>query len=108
MILTCPNCGTQYAVKDGAIPAQGRKVRCASCGQSWHQDPETAEVRSEPVEAPPVPPAEPDVAASDSPYEAIPEPADERHEEETLAEAAMIEPRAGPEAEERAFQESVV
>jgi predicted Zn finger-like uncharacterized protein len=39
MILTCPACGTQYAVKDGAIPAGGRKVRCASCGHSWHQDP---------------------------------------------------------------------
>ena len=40
MILTCPSCGTQYAVKDGAIPAGGRKVRCASCGHSWHQDPD--------------------------------------------------------------------
>lgn len=38
MILTCPSCGTQYAVKDGAIPPGGRKVRCASCGQSWHQE----------------------------------------------------------------------
>lgn len=40
MILTCPSCGTQYAVKDGAIPAEGRKVRCASCGHSWHQHPD--------------------------------------------------------------------
>ena len=39
MILTCPSCGTQYAVKDGAIPAEGRKVRCAPCGHSWHQVP---------------------------------------------------------------------
>ena len=39
MILTCPNCGTQYVVKDGAIPPQGRQVRCASCKHSWHQDP---------------------------------------------------------------------
>jgi predicted Zn finger-like uncharacterized protein len=37
MILTCPSCGTQYAVKDGAIPPEGRKVRCAACGHSWHQ-----------------------------------------------------------------------
>ena len=42
MILTCPNCGTQYVVKDGAIPAQGRQVRCANCKHSWHQDPEAA------------------------------------------------------------------
>ena len=40
MILTCPACGTQYVVKDGAIPPQGRQVRCASCKHSWHQDPE--------------------------------------------------------------------
>jgi len=40
MILTCPSCGTQYAVKDGAIPPEGRKVRCAACGHSWHQAPE--------------------------------------------------------------------
>lgn len=38
MILTCPECGTQYVVKDGAIPAGGRQVRCASCKHSWHQD----------------------------------------------------------------------
>ncbi|MEO5971985.1 MAG: zinc-ribbon domain-containing protein, partial [Sphingomicrobium sp.] len=42
MILTCPACGTQYVVKDGAIPPGGRQVRCASCRHSWHQDPELA------------------------------------------------------------------
>lgn len=40
MILTCPACDTKYVVKDGAIPAGGRQVRCASCKHSWHQDPE--------------------------------------------------------------------
>lgn len=43
MILTCPSCGTQYALKDGAIPPGGRKVRCASCGESWHQEPDGAD-----------------------------------------------------------------
>ena len=79
MILTCPNCGTQYVVKDGAIPPQGRQVRCASCKHSWHQDPEPIETE----------PASPD-------------------EEESLAEATLIEPRSGPEAEERAYEESIV
>ena len=40
MILTCPECSTKYVVKDGAIPAGGRQVRCAACKASWHQDPE--------------------------------------------------------------------
>ncbi len=64
MILTCPACGTKYVVKDGAIPPQGRQVRCASCKHSWHQDPELT--LSEPATTgevdfggPPPPPSEP-------------------------------------------------
>jgi len=74
MILICPACGTQYVVKDGAIPSQGRQVRCASCKHSWHQDPEP-----------------PDLGASEE-------------EIETVAEAALIDPSSGPEAEERAYE----
>ena len=76
MILTCPSCGTQYVVKDGAIPPQGRQVRCASCKHSWHQDAEPAD------EAP--------------------------DDEESIAEALLIEPRSGPEAEERAYEEAAL
>ena len=79
MILTCPNCATQYVVKDGAIPPQGRQVRCANCKHSWHQDPET-------------------VAEAESTAE----------EPETLTEAMVIEPRSGPEAEERAYEEAML
>ena len=75
MILTCPACGTQYAVKDGAIPPQGRQVRCASCKHSWHEQPVEAE-----------------------------DPAPEVPAEESIAEAALIEPRSGPEAEQRAWE----
>lgn len=80
MILSCPSCGTQYVVKDGAIPPVGRQVRCASCKHSWHQDPETAQAG--------------DVTPDDA--------------EETVAESLLIEPRGGPEAEQRAYEEAMV
>lgn len=85
MILTCPNCGTQYVVKDGAIPPQGRQVRCASCKHSWHQQPDGAS-EAESMDLAPEAPAE----------------------DESLAEATMIEPRSGPEAEERAYEEAMI
>lgn len=47
MILTCPACGTQYAVKDGAVPPGGRQVRCAACKHRWHQDPEAGAAEDE-------------------------------------------------------------
>ena len=90
MILTCPNCGTQYVVKDGAIPPQGRQVRCAACKHSWHQEPEESAAE---VEQP-----------------AVPAEAERRSEEqeESVAEATLIDPRSGPEAEERAYEETLV
>lgn len=75
MVLTCPACGTQYVVKDGAIPPQGRQVRCAACKHSWHQDPE---------------------------------PAAFEDEGQTIAEATLIEPRSGPEVEQRAYEAAVL
>lgn len=72
MILTCPACGTQYVVKDGAIPPAGRQVRCASCKHSWHQDPE-AEAEAAPGDDV-MPPAEP--VAAEAP-EAQDQPAEE-------------------------------
>lgn len=50
MIVTCPACRTRYLVDERALGgAAGRTVRCASCGNTWHQ-------RSEPA-APAAPPA---------------------------------------------------
>lgn len=107
MILTCPSCGTQYVVKDDAIPPEGRQVRCAACKHSWHQNPE--EFRGE---------SAPDSAAQEAPATEPPEDAGqtsaaEQAEEtgpgdEGLAEATLIEPRSGPEAEERAYEEAVM
>jgi predicted Zn finger-like uncharacterized protein len=73
MILTCPSCGTQYAVKDGAIPEGGRNVRCAACGHSWHQDPEPAETADVDEAAVPEPaPAPGDPAAAATAFDAAP------------------------------------
>jgi predicted Zn finger-like uncharacterized protein len=116
MILTCPNCSTQYAVGDGAIPPQGRKVRCASCGESWFQEAEQ-EALEEPaagIEGPSDGPVDIDVVVEEtsveeeSPYDSIPEAGADAGEDESFTEAALIEPRTGPEAEERAFEESVL
>jgi len=108
MILTCPNCGTQYVVKDGAIPPEGRQVRCAACKHSWHQDPDLATLPEEGPEAAIAsdPEQEPH---PDGEADAIPE-ADDRapEEDESLSEATLIEPRSGPEAEERAYEEAVI
>lgn len=52
MILTCPACDTKYVVKDSAIPPEGRKVRCASCKHSWHQDPDPTMAEAEEEAAP--------------------------------------------------------
>lgn len=48
MILTCPDCATSYFVSDSSIPAEGRKVRCKSCGHVWKA------VSEEPLDLTPV------------------------------------------------------
>jgi predicted Zn finger-like uncharacterized protein len=56
MILSCPACATRYVLDPASLGADGRKVRCARCGETWYQDP--------PIEAPklalvdPEPPAD--------------------------------------------------
>ena len=67
MILTCPECETQYTVKDGSFDGGERKVRCAKCGHTWMQGPETAEAPSEepPVEEAAAPEPEAEEAGSE-------------------------------------------
>ena len=38
MKITCPNCTTSYQVPDDYIGAEGRSVRCANCGETWHAE----------------------------------------------------------------------
>jgi predicted Zn finger-like uncharacterized protein len=94
MILTCPSCGTQYVVKDGAVPPGGRQVRCASCKHSWHQDPEADQVEEGDVVATPAVESQAELDADE--------------QDESFAGASIIEPRSGPEAEERAYEEAIL
>jgi predicted Zn finger-like uncharacterized protein len=48
MILTCPSCEKHFQVPDGAIGAEGRKVRCSSCRHVWFQEPVTAPEKPKP------------------------------------------------------------
>jgi predicted Zn finger-like uncharacterized protein len=59
MILTCPQCATRYQADGSKFPAAGRSVRCAKCGNVWHQigpvpepDPDAEIFVQEPASAP--------------------------------------------------------
>lgn len=75
MIITCPACRSQFRLPDGALGANGRKLRCSACRHVWFAAPDTAEL--EPADAPPAesPPA--DVPVAPPPPETIRPPATE-------------------------------
>ncbi|WP_157994824.1 zinc-ribbon domain-containing protein [Paracoccus tegillarcae] len=60
--LKCPECGTEYRLAEGAIPAAGRNVECSSCGHVWLQPgnapaPATKAPQATPESAPKTPAA---------------------------------------------------
>ena len=108
MILTCPACATQYRLKDGAIPPEGRQVRCAACKHKWHQD-GAGDAPTEAVDAAPavnpatsdslgIAPPPPSPHDGETPRAAVPEAA---AAEGMIAEEPQPEPLPDvPEAEE--------
>ncbi len=97
MILTCPACGTQYAVKDGSIPEGGRKVRCAACGHSWHQpgSPEEQSFPGEdvvPTPEPAPPPGDPNSPAPFAEADEGPQPTGYDVTEPMAPDAGLAEP----------------
>jgi predicted Zn finger-like uncharacterized protein len=80
MILTCPNCATRFEVNGAAFGDKPRKVRCASCKETWTQEPNVAggaAPAQRPAPAPaPVPAPAPAPAPPPQPVpEPTPEPA---------------------------------
>jgi len=79
MILTCPSCDTRYSVDGTKFPSQGRTVRCAKCGHSWHQAAEAPEpepesvTESAAVPGAAAPAAAPETAVSEPSASAVPD-----------------------------------
>lgn len=93
MILTCPSCRARYEVPDNSVGPGGRKVRCAKCRFSWHQEgTEESLAPGEPVVAPRAPAPEPvvDVTAP-TPPPSPPPPAPEPEPESEVEEDAPPE-----------------
>lgn len=92
MILTCPSCRARYEVPDGSIRPGGRKVRCAKCRFSWHQEgPEESLAPGEP--SAPTRAVEPPVEETMPP----PPPLDAEREPEPEPEVDETEPDTPPE-----------
>lgn len=37
MEIACPNCHARYRIGVDAVPAEGREIACAQCGERWRQ-----------------------------------------------------------------------
>jgi predicted Zn finger-like uncharacterized protein len=102
MILTCPQCQTRYEADASKFAPPGRKVKCAKCGNIWHQEAPAAEPlvvpRAEPIVAPapaPVAEAAPEPEPAPAPQPVI-EPEPQRAAYAPAAERVVERPVAAP------------
>jgi len=77
MLISCPNCGTQFSVPDTALGAKGRTLKCAKCAHKWFQNPVAAEDDFGLDEESFPPPPRPAAAAKKAPPPPPPPPAPE-------------------------------
>jgi predicted Zn finger-like uncharacterized protein len=94
MILTCPQCATRFQADAAKFLPAGRTVKCAKCGEVWHQappretEPETLSVESATQHAEP---ASNEQSTSAQPHSS---PARPRHNDDEPSRAARQAQRA--------------
>lgn len=64
MKIQCPACTTSFLASPKAIGSKGRRVRCARCGEEWHQAPAADAPAPDVIDAA-TPAPEPDVSPND-------------------------------------------
>jgi len=94
MILTCPRCATRYQADAAKFPSAGRNVRCAKCGEVWHQVP-PAEAPDPGIAfvAPPSPAARDEIDREPSGF--VPPRAEAQRNDEAAARDQPVPPREG-------------
>jgi predicted Zn finger-like uncharacterized protein len=72
MHLNCPSCESRFVIDPTALGPSGRKVRCGSCGHTWHAEPAAAEAVDQSPPPTPLQASEPAVPEDTGPDDPTP------------------------------------